>query len=269
MIEEYLNFRFKQNRLYNSWLIDSTDTKEALCDLQNFIKNTLFTGEVDLQYHPDYMFVARGDIISGTKDICVEQIRNLQQFFYNTPSLSKYRIAIIYQADLMNLSSSNACLKLLEDTPKNSFIFLITSRGAGIISTIRSRCAKINVKLIEKDLVLGSLYLKFIRYIANHIDHKNKLDLIAEFARKNKASWGDFANIVIHLMHRMTKKSINMNIELSELEERIFSQIYDKRTSSLIDKFTNVKKIINNVIDYDLDLSAATIDLMQEIFISD
>ncbi|HJD64203.1 MAG TPA: DNA polymerase III subunit delta', partial [Rickettsia endosymbiont of Sericostoma sp.] len=100
MIKEYLEDRFKQGRLYNSWLIDVDDTAKALENLLIFIESSLFADKIQLKNHPDYRLVARDNSGSANvKDISVDQIRDLQQFFYKTSSISKYRVAVIYQAD--------------------------------------------------------------------------------------------------------------------------------------------------------------------------
>ncbi|WP_341757191.1 MULTISPECIES: DNA polymerase III subunit delta' [unclassified Candidatus Tisiphia] len=265
MIKEYLEDRFKQGRLYNSWLIDVDDTAKALENLLIFIESSLFVGKVPLKNHPDYRLVVRDNSgITNVKDISIDQIRDLQQFFYKTPSISKYRVAVIYQADLMNLNAANSCLKLLEDTPKDSFIFLITSRAAGIISTIRSRCAKINIKS-QNRLVGSEIYVKFITYIANCSDPKVRLNIIEEFTSKNKELWGDFACSMLYLVNRITKKSLNINIEFNELEDKIFNQLPSNSPDCLVTKFANIKRIINNTIDYDLDLRTSTIELIEEL----
>lgn len=266
MIKEYLECRFKQARLYNSWLIDVDDTAKALEDLLIFIESSLIVDKIQLTNHPDYRLVARDNsVTSSVKDISVDQIRDLQQFFYRTSSISKYRVAVIYQADLMNLNAANSCLKLLEDTLKDSFIFLITSRAAGIISTIRSRCAKINIKS-QNRLVGSDIYVKFTTYIANYANPKVRLDLIEEFTSKNKELWGDFACSMLYLVNRITKKSLNINIEFNELENKIFNQLRSHSPDYLITKFANIKRIINNTIDYDLDLRGNTIALIEELW---
>jgi DNA polymerase-3 subunit delta' len=128
MIKEYLESRFKGGKLYNSWLIQADDTKKALEDLQEFVSQTLLSGELELASNPDFKIVTRQTSATvNTKNISVEQIRNLQEFLNKTSAISGIKIAIIYQADLMNLNSANSCLKILEDTPRNSYIFLITS----------------------------------------------------------------------------------------------------------------------------------------------
>ncbi|XVN42153.1 MAG: DNA polymerase III subunit delta' [Candidatus Rickettsia vulgarisii] len=266
MIKEYLEFRFKQNRLNNSWLINTLDDATLLEDLHKFISSNLLVGDIPLKNHPDYYLVEK-DNATTVKDISVEQIRELKQFFYKTPSISKYRVAIIYQAELMNLNAANSCLKLLEDTPANGFIFLITSRAAAIISTIRSRCAKFNV-ISQNCLANNEQYIKFITCIAGYLSNNKQLSCIEDFADKNRALWGDFSYSILYLLNKITKKSLNLNIELNQLEINIINQMRFGSTNCLIDKFANIKQIINNTIDYDLNLKASAISLVDELFYS-
>ncbi|MCC8417909.1 MAG: DNA polymerase III subunit delta' [Rickettsia endosymbiont of Bryobia graminum] len=266
MIKEHLEFRFKQNRLSNSWLINTSDVASLLEDLHVFISDNLLIENIPLQNHPDYYLIEK-DNTTTVKDISVEQIRELQQFFYKTPSISKYRVAIIYQAELMNLNAANSCLKLLEDTPTNGFIFLVTSRSAAIISTIRSRCAKFNVRS-QNYLDNNDQYIKFITCIAGYLGSNRRLDCIDDFADKNRALWGDFSYSILCLLNKITKKSLDLNIELNQLEISIINQIHFSSTSCLIDKFINVKQIINNTVDYDLNLKASAIAVVDELFAS-
>jgi DNA polymerase-3 subunit delta' len=50
------------------------------------------------------------------------------------------RIFIIEDADKLNIESSNALLKTLEEPPVTSHLILITARPAALLPTIRSRC---------------------------------------------------------------------------------------------------------------------------------
>ncbi|WP_375330085.1 hypothetical protein [Candidatus Tisiphia endosymbiont of Nemotelus uliginosus] len=49
------------------------------------------------------------------------------------------------------------------------------------------------------------------------------------------------------------------------LENKIFNQLPSNSPDWLVTKFANVKRIINNTIDYDLDLRASTIALIEEL----
>jgi len=263
MITEHLEFSLKHKKLHNSWLIEAEDIKQALKDIEQFICLKLFKNSIPLENNPDYHFIARE--ISGTsnaKNISIEQIRKLQDFLSKTSAISGYKVAVIYSADLMNLNAANSCLKILEDTPKNSYIFLITSRASSIISTIRSRCFKISTRSSENH-PQGQLYSGFIQSIADE-NLNSKLEFIKLFNAKDRELWLDFVDNILLLMNRILKKSSSINIEFSDLENKIFYGLPSHNPSYLIQKFTDIKKLIYNTIDYDLDLKTSYILVMNE-----
>ena len=58
---------------------------------------------------------------------------------YVTPALAPQKVAIIYEADRMNVESSNAFLKTLEEPPARTTLLLLTTRPYALLPTIRSR----------------------------------------------------------------------------------------------------------------------------------
>ena len=140
MIKKYLAQALDFNKLYNSYLVGVDDVEAAMNEIVEFIGKAFYQQQNTLR-HPDFMLVRK--IGDSAKNISMQQIRELQNFLNKTSIISGYKTAIIYGADQMNLNAANSCLKLLEDTPKNTYIFLITTNAAAILSTIRSRCRKI------------------------------------------------------------------------------------------------------------------------------
>lgn len=264
MIIEHLEFSLKHKKLHNSWLIEADNIEQALKDVEEFTRSKLFKNNIPLENNPDYHFIARetgGN--SNAKNIFIEQIRKLQDFLSKTSAISGYKAAIIYSADLMNLNAANSCLKILEDTPKNSYIFLITSRAASIISTIRSRCFKISTRSFENH-TQGELYSKFIQSIADNENLNSKLELIKLFNAKDRELWLDFIDNILLLMNRILKKSSGIEVKFSELENKIFYGLPHRNPSYLVQKFTDLRKLIYNTIDYDLDLKASYVLVASE-----
>ncbi len=72
--------------------------------------------------------------------ITVEEIRALGNQFALSPPDRQPLVAIIDSADDMNSFAANALLKLLEEPPANSYIFLISHSAEMLLPTIRSRC---------------------------------------------------------------------------------------------------------------------------------
>lgn len=89
--------------------------------------------------HPDIRFVG----LNGTdKVIKIEQIRDMQRDVYQTPQKGQHRFIVLEAADKMNVSSSNALLKVLEEPPRHTIFILIAEQFSRLLPTIISRCQK-------------------------------------------------------------------------------------------------------------------------------
>ena len=76
-------------------------------------------------------------------EIVVDDVRALHDFFEMTASHDGWRIAIVDPADEMNRNAANALLKMLEEPPRKSILFLITHAKGSLVPTIRSRCQQL------------------------------------------------------------------------------------------------------------------------------
>jgi len=92
--------------------------------------------------HPD--FIALQPEEAG-KGIIIEQIRSLITRLSLKPQYDKYRVVIVNPADAMNIRSSNAFLKCLEEPTERAAILLVTDNPAKLPATIVSRCQKMAV----------------------------------------------------------------------------------------------------------------------------
>ncbi|MBL7542914.1 MAG: hypothetical protein JNL11_03815 [Bdellovibrionaceae bacterium] len=73
--------------------------------------------------------------------------------FLKLKSLSSARFIIINNAHRMNIPTSNALLKTLEEPPEGVYFFLVSSRMSGLLMTIKSRCRLIPFSVLtEEDL---------------------------------------------------------------------------------------------------------------------
>lgn len=134
----------------------------------------------------------------STEIIKKEQIDELVKEFSMTSLEGGNQVYIIYDAEKMNASASNALLKFLEEPYPNRYGFLITSNKDRILPTITSRCQVMHFKPISTNEIVNALVLngldKDIAYCAttltNDIDEIQKLvsegkiiDFV-EFAKK-------------------------------------------------------------------------------------
>lgn len=92
--------------------------------------------------HPDFRRLVRTEDDKGKLRavIRIDEVRALQPLFRQTPSIADWRIVIVDSADEMNVQSSNALLKSLEEPPPQTLFFLISHMPGRLLPTIRSRC---------------------------------------------------------------------------------------------------------------------------------
>ncbi|MBR2765455.1 MAG: DNA polymerase III subunit delta' [Blautia sp.] len=98
------------------------------------------------------------DIITVTHEkdnlITVDEIRDqVVNDVFVKPYSSKYKIYIIPDAQMMNEQAQNALLKTIEEPPEYAVILLLTNNIDSLLSTIRSRCVRLDLKLVDDTLI--------------------------------------------------------------------------------------------------------------------
>jgi DNA polymerase III subunit delta' len=78
-----------------------------------------------------------------SKQIGVEQIRDLADFINISSHQNGYKIILIHPAETMHPSAANALLKSLEEPPPRTLFILVTHHSQHLLPTIRSRCHQI------------------------------------------------------------------------------------------------------------------------------
>ncbi len=101
--------------------------------------------------HPDLRALEPEE---GGKAIRVDAVRD----FIHSETLSSqfggFKIQLVDPADAMNIASSNALLKTLEEPTPSSLIVLITAKPGELPATIRSRCRVIKFPTPATDVAL-------------------------------------------------------------------------------------------------------------------
>ncbi|MCV3769718.1 MAG: AAA family ATPase, partial [Wolbachia pipientis] len=83
-------------------------------------------------------------IIDGDT-IGIEKVRKMKDFLHLSSIQSEYKIVIIDSLEAMTSNARNAILKILEEPPKNSKIFVISHKPYDIQTTIKCRCFQLNL----------------------------------------------------------------------------------------------------------------------------
>ena len=90
--------------------------------------------------HPDFKMLSPEE---KSKIIKVDQVRSMVEFVNKKSQFSGFKVIIINPAEAMNISSSNALLKSLEEPGEKTVFLLVCHRPSSLMATIRSRCQKI------------------------------------------------------------------------------------------------------------------------------
>ena len=92
-----------------------------------------------------------------SKEIKIEQIRNLADFMNISTHRQGLRVVVLYPAEALNMPASNALLKTLEEPPPGT-VFLLASNGLDrLLPTILSRCRKFALPMPDHPAALAWL----------------------------------------------------------------------------------------------------------------
>jgi DNA polymerase III subunit delta' len=100
--------------------------------------------------HPDYRLL-QPEVLSldgeetesgkkPSKQISVDQVRSLADFFGMSAHQGGRRVIVIHPAETMNISAANALLKNLEEPPPGLLFILVSHKPQQLLPTILSRC---------------------------------------------------------------------------------------------------------------------------------
>lgn len=137
--------------------------------------------------HPDFRIVQPdslsvsddiGEKEGGKKpsrEISVDQIRELANFANLSSHLGGYRVILIHPAESMNKNSANAVLKTLEEPTERLLFILVTHKPQHLLPTILSRCLSFTVS--TPNFEFGTEWLK-----QHGVTHPERLLAQAGFA---------------------------------------------------------------------------------------
>lgn len=92
-----------------------------------------------------------------SKDIKIEQIRQLADFMNISTHRQGLRVVVLYPAEALNTPASNALLKTLEEPPPGTVFLLASNSLDRLLPTILSRCRKFALPLPDAASALAWL----------------------------------------------------------------------------------------------------------------
>ncbi len=110
--------------------------------------------QLALGVHPDCVYVARQP---NRSDLLIEQVRDLIERLGVRPSRGPRRIAIVDDAETLNLPAQNALLKTLEEPPGHTMMILVSSSERALLDTVRSRLRPVRFGPLSASEIAGVL----------------------------------------------------------------------------------------------------------------
>ena len=227
------------------------------------------------QTHPNFHLI---DLLDEKKIIEISQIRNMINYANKSAFNNKERIVLIDNAENLNLSSSNALLKIIEEPNDNVFFILIFDNNRKIIETIKSRCLKFNLFLTFDEcldttnkIIGNNIYQIVNKDLINHYNTVGDFVNLVNFSSSSKMSLLEL-NLKDFLINLIDEKYYNKNIYIKKniykyIECYLLKLMYlnksKKKISSLYRNFINK---IYNLHKFNLDEESFFIEFNKVIF---
>ena len=198
---------------------DVQSAKSLACD-----PNTPVIHRIIAQAHPDLMIVRR-EIDPKKKTIptliSVDLVREALRFFGSTSGEGGWRIAIVDVADDLNRNGANALLKMIEEPPERSIIFLLANHPARQLPTIRSRCRK---------LMLNPLAVEIVEAILSGNAASGSPDLLRKAAELSEGSIRNAMQFLDTKLLSLGEKVTGILNRLPDLNRQAVAQLADSLT---------------------------------------
>jgi DNA polymerase III subunit delta' len=263
--------------LINYILSLKDEKKYSLKNFEIDSENSTYKKIID-NTHPNYFSL---DNYEEDGIIKIENVRNLLNFLNKTTLNSNIKIVLIDNAELLNINSSNALLKSLEEPKNNTFFFIINDSKYKILETIKSRSMEFKFffsfekkkKIIHEileyhnydfstDLIDERLYFdtpgNILKYISvldenNTNTNQDKLSsiyfLIDKYKQKKTQELLNFISLSIEILYNDLSVKNHNNISLYNYKKFKILKEIDNMKKFNLDKnnfFVSLKGYIKN-----------------------
>jgi len=113
--------------------------RTAALALARFLEKDEFASPTEGEVLQDAKVIDPGE----GNSIGIDAVREIKNFLWQKPNVSKKRTLIIDEAELLTTEAQNALLKITEEPPVSSLLIIVTSDVESLMGTMRSRLQKI------------------------------------------------------------------------------------------------------------------------------
>lgn len=213
--------------------------KQILCESHSACGQCSQCVKIEKNEHADVVVLP-----SSKKNIVVEDVENIVNESYVLPLEGEKKIYILNDFDLATVQAQNKLLKTLEEPPK-SVVFVVTaSNENNVLATIRSRCKKLFVPQIKREILRDYLMKKYnnspnVDRIMDIVD--GNLSMATKFLENDKML--KIKDICISIVNAFDKsdKVLSVGNQIQEIDD------FENFLGVLLDTFREVMEaIVNN-----------------------
>ena len=190
-----------------------------------------------------------------SKNIGIDEVRSLSSFL-NKSSLDKnIKIVLVDNIENLNLNSSNALLKTLEDVKDNTFFFLTSNNILKVPITIKSRSIefKIYFSYEKKREIFINLLKNYnsnlpSEYVLNFLYFDSPGNLLKYYYFLNDADEDNsIKNVLFFIDKYLKEKKLDDLNFVSLFIEKFYNDLIEKSSSNNFAIFFNRLKILNRI----------------------
>ena len=214
--------------------------------------------------HPNF-FLLENDLTED--NIKIDQVRNLLIFLHRSTYTKDLKIVFIDNAEFLNVNSSNALLKSLEEPSSNTFFFIIHNDASRIRETIKSRCIqfKFHLNIDRKKKIFKKVAQDYqLNFNYNDLDKflyfESPGNLLKYLITLKDSNFNIFENNLPCILFLIDKYKTKKDSELLNLITLLIENFYNKLaindSNNINNYFTNKNKIlylINDMKKFNLD----------------
>ncbi|ABD45034.1 ATPase associated with various cellular activities family protein [Ehrlichia chaffeensis str. Heartland] len=239
-------------------------------------------------YNPDLLTINDNEEIIG-----IDKIRNIKNFLYLSTARLKYRIVIVDSIDSLTINATNAMLKILEETPNNSIIILISHNLHEVPTVVRSRCFTLGLsdlnpqetqQVIQNNFPhldhkkISHIYPGTPGMVGQHIDQEIELykalisiltnqynNITIENIITTEISFYKVEHILFTIMLDLAKEILGITTNLS-IYKHLIDNIKNKiNINQLLIKVSQIQQLISYAKKFQLDKKSVMLNLINTI----
>ncbi len=219
---------------------------------------------INAKTHPNFFLIQKNKV---DNEIKVETIRDLLKFLRKSSFSNNEKFIIIDNSESLNLTSSNALLKEIEEPSQNTFFFIIHNSTFKLLDTIKSRSNefKINFSYSQKIDILKKMSSQYKisldseKLINNYYFETpgNIISFFYELKNNNISIFSETLKCIFYFIDKFnTEKDPDILFFITLFIEKFYHELCLLNNDNQLIYFNNLSKILkqlSNLKKYNLD----------------